>query len=373
MSCGGVNVVQWYTSALADNLVRSFKEDTAKAALQAAWTTGVVRIQSATNKKGESKYGSLDIENGDLVLSVYQLANVGDGMSGLLDKLGDSSTGLSVKSSQNLKEHEEQRNEALAKMQEYVGLTADVTLDVDYPAWSKKVDTEGYKDRLGEVIQWFVDAIKDRLQRLKDDDLAKAALQAEWTTGVIRLELGTNKKGEYKYQECMPRDGDLAVIVYQMANVSDTGSDLIGRLGDPASGLPLKSAQNIKEHDEKKEENLKKIQESVGLSTEVTLDIDWSAIDAQTTKQGYTNRVGEVVIDWVVGSLASNLERICKEEMTKEAIAETWTTGVIRMEENKKISYHAVEFVNGDLVVQYKPENLCSNVGEIGRDIESKL
>jgi len=358
---------------MADNLERSFKEDTAKSALQAAWTTGVVRIQSGTNKKGEYKYGSLDVENGDLVLTVYQLANVGDGMSGLLDKLGDSSTGLSVKSSQNLKEYEEQRTEALSKIQESIGLSADVTLDCDYPAWSKKVDADGYKDRLGEVVQWFIDAIKDRLVRMKDDELTKSALQTAWTTGVIRLELGTNKKGEYKYQECMPRDGDLAVIVYQMANVSDTGSDLIGRLGDPASGLPLKSAKNIKEHEEKKDENLKKIQESVGLSTEVTLDVDWAAIDALVTKIGYKDRTGEVVIDWVLGSLATNIERICKEEMTKEAIAETWTTGVIRMEENKKISYHAVEFVNGDLIIQYKPDNLCSNVGDIGRDIESKL
>jgi len=367
-------VVHWYTEALANFMENSFKEDTAKAALQGSWTTGVVRIQPGTNKKGEYKYSDLDIDNGDLVITIYQLANVGDGFSGLIDKLGDSSSGLSVKASQNLKEKEEERNEALQKIHENVQLSCDVTLDCDYPAFAAKVDKDGYKDRLGEVIQWYVQGLGENVERnFKNDDLARSALQAAWTTGVLRIEVGTNKKGEYKYNSTDLRDGDLIITVFSMSNTSDTGNDLISKLSDPASGLSLDSSLNIHKHEESKEENVKKIQDAVGLSADVTLDVDWSVLDTASNAAGYKNRCGEVVYNWILGGLAGNLERICKDDLTKEAVAEVWTTGVIRFEENKKISYHAVEFVNGDLIIQYKPTSIASNVSDVGSDIEKKL
>jgi hypothetical protein len=334
----------------------------------------VIRLQSGTLKKGEHKYSSLDIDNGDLVITVYNIGNVGDGFRDLLDKLGDSSSGLSLKNAQSFKDKEESRTEALQQIQEFVQLSCDVTLDVDAPAFSAKSDTAGYKDRVGEVIQWYIDAIKENLKRpFKDDELARAALQAAWTTGVIRLEFGTLKKNEYKYVESNIRDGDLVVTVYNIGNVGETLGDLLPKLADPASGLPLRAALNIKEKEEQRDEFLKQIQDAVGLATDVTLDVDWSALEPTLKKSGYGDRMGEVVYNWILGALAGNIVRITKDEMTKEAVAEAWTTGVIRLEENKKISYHAVEFVNGDLIIQYKPENIASNVGSIGSDIESKL
>jgi len=367
-------VVRWYTEAIANCMENTFKEETAKAALQSNWTTGVIRIRTATNKKGEYKYESLDIENGDLVLTVYQLANVGSAMSGLLDKLGDSSTGLSVKASQNVKENEEKKNEILQAIHDDTQLSADVTIDIDWPAFAAKFDKEGYNDRVGECVTWFLEPLKDVFSRyFKNDEIARAAIQSAWTTGVIKFELATNKKGENKYNETQVRDGDLVVSVYSLSNASNCGSDIIDRMHDPASNLPLRSALNLKEQDEKKEENLKRLQNAVGLSNDVTVDIDWVAFDALVTKLGYKDRIGEVIYDWILGALAGNVENICKEELTKEAIAESCTTGVIRFEENKKISYHAVEFNNGDLIIQYKPENFVSNTGSVGSDIESKL
>jgi len=369
-------VTVWYLEALGNMIASTFKEDTAKAALQAAWTTGVIRIQTGTLKKGEPyKYSSLDIENGDLVLTIYNIGNVGDGMRDLLDKLGDSSSGLSVKNAQNFKDKEEARTEALQQIQEFLQLSCDVTLDVDSPAFATKSDAAGFKDRLGEVIQWYIDALKGSLQRpFKDDEVARAALQAAWTTGVIRIEFGTLKKNEHKYVETNIRDGDLVVSVYSLGNVGETGADLLAKLSDPSSGLPLRAALSIKQKEEARDEFLKKIQDAVGLSTDVTLDVDWTAIEPILKKQGYGDRLGDVVYEWILGALTNNIVNICKDDMTKEAVAEAWTTGVIRLEENKKISsYHAVEFVNGDLIIQYKPEGIASNVGSIGADIESKL
>jgi hypothetical protein len=295
-------------------------------------------------------------------------------MADLLNKLGDSSSGLSVKSSQNVKEKEEDRNAALQQIHDDLQLSADVTIDVDWPAFATFVDKNGYNDRVGEVIQWFLDGFKYIIEnQYKTVEIARNAVNSAWTTGVLKFELATNKKGESKYNETVPRDGDIVVLVYSLSNAGSCGEDLKGRLTDPALNLPLKSALNLAENEEKKEENLKKLQEAVGLSTDVTIDVDWTVLDPLVTKLGYESRPGDVVYDWILGGLAYNVESITKEELTKEAIAEIWTTGVIRMEEDKKVDYHGCEFANGDLVIHYKADRLCSNCGSIGNDIEKKL
>lgn len=365
------DITGWLLEGFASKIEYVFKEETAKAALQAAWTTGVIRVRTGVNKKGENKYNTTEIENGDLVITAYSCSNTGSVGEDLLDKLGDNDSGLSVKAAQSVKESQESRSETLQKIQEHIGLSNDVTFDIDWPSFSQKVDAAGYKDRVGEIVNWSLDGLKSKITNNFTDDLSKQALQSAWTTGVIKFEWGTLKKGENKYHTTEIRDGDIAVTLYSVSNTGETGHELLGSLAEPSSGLPLKSSLNIKENEEKKEENLKKIQDATGLSTDVTVDIDWATIEAFTKKAGYDNRLGDVVYDWIFGGLASNISRMCEEELTKEAIQEAWTTGVIRLEENKKISYHAVEFTNGDLVIQYN--NLCSNTGSVGSDIESKL
>jgi hypothetical protein len=145
--------------------------------------------------------------------------------------------------------------------------------------------------------------------------------------------------------------------------------------GDPSSGLPLKAAADIKAREELKAENLEKIKEAVGLSTDVTFDVDWAVIHPFCVKNGYGDGCGDVVFNHILGSLKDSLVRICREELTKEAIAETWSTGVLRLEAGpaKMNHYHQCDFVDGDLVIKFKPDSMATNVQEIGSDIEKKL
>jgi hypothetical protein len=136
-----------YLKAISNNFERAFKEDElARTALQNAWTTGVLRIDIQKPKKGSNSYHESNITNGDLVLTVYQLSNVGDSGSDLPGKLGDDS-GLSLKAAQDWKRHEEQRTETLQKLQSDAQLAADVTLDIDQVPFAAFVDKAGYKDR----------------------------------------------------------------------------------------------------------------------------------------------------------------------------------------------------------------------------------
>ncbi len=62
----------------------------------------------------------------------------------------------------------------------------------------------------------------------------------------------------------------------------------------------------------------------------------------------------------MVKALAQNLEEACKEEISKEAIAEAWTTGVLQFQGVKtlKSGYHSCDFVDGNLVLSYKLDSV---------------
>jgi len=368
------DTIQYYVEAMQSYFERHFKEDEiARNALQAAWTTGVFKLEFGTKKKGQSGYAETNIRDGDLVVTVFEVCNVSDTGRDLLDKLGDPNSGLSLKAAQNMKQNEEKRTEGLERIHTATQLACDVTLDCDVPTFSSKLSD---KDRVGDVIQYYIDAMGSRTERLfKEDETARNALQAVWTTGVLRVEYGTKKKGQSGYAETNIRDGDLVVTVFEVCNVDDTGSDLMDKLGDPNSGLPLKAAINVKENEGKKTENLEAIKETVGLATDCTFDIDWAVIHPFCVKNGYADRCGEVVYDYILTGLKDRLVRICQEELTKEAIAENWSTGVLRLEAGppKMSGYHTVDFADGDLVIKFRPDSMCTNVSDIGSDIEGKL
>jgi hypothetical protein len=140
----------------------------------------------------------------------------------------------------------------------------------------------------------IIKALQNNISRsFKDDEIARAALQSAWTTGVVRLGLGAMKKGENVYHKTAVENGDLVVTMLQLANVSDIASQLVHTLEDPATSLPLKSALDVKKHEEQRLAALVEIQNIVGLSSDVTFDTDWKNWDAIVSKLGYKNRCGE--------------------------------------------------------------------------------
>jgi hypothetical protein len=49
---------------------------------------------------------------------------------------------------------------------------------------------------------------------------------------VIRITVGTKKKGESGYHRTKIADGDLCVEMLELSNVSYIGNELVGTLGD---------------------------------------------------------------------------------------------------------------------------------------------
>ncbi len=173
-----------YVDALRETLLYRFKEDAAKAALQAAWTTGVVRVIGGVKKKDESGYSRTEIDGGDLVITVFSVTNVSDTASDLLDRLADASTGLPAKAVLNWNSNEEAHKGFLEKIQASAQLSSEVTLEIEKTEFGAKLDDI---NRIGDVVKNFLDGISGRFERdFAKDDIARAALQGamQWANCV---------------------------------------------------------------------------------------------------------------------------------------------------------------------------------------------
>jgi hypothetical protein len=136
-----------------------------------------------------------------------------------------------------MKENEGKRDELLQEMHDICELACDVTLDCNAPEFGAKIKS---LDSVGEAINNYLEAVVSNARYMfKDNELQRGAIQAAWTTGVLRIEAGNKKKGQSGYSEVGVKDGDFVVTVFDYCNVSDTGSDLINKLGTVACTDPL--------------------------------------------------------------------------------------------------------------------------------------
>ncbi len=130
---------------LDSNIADKFSDETAKASLQNAWTTGVIRLVVAPKPKSGG-YHETSVVDGDLQIQIFELSNISNIGRELIDKLGDS-TGLSLNAALNWKKYEEERSELLQAIQSDVQLSSDVTLEIETVSFAAFIDKAGYKVR----------------------------------------------------------------------------------------------------------------------------------------------------------------------------------------------------------------------------------
>ena len=99
---------------------------------------------------------------------------------------------------------------------------------------------------------------------------------------------------------------------------------------------------------------------------------------AEAAQSGMGDRVGEIVYDYFLGGLKSNVVKHCSDAMTKDAIRAVWSTGVIRIEQDDSCYKpgsinHSVVVRNGDLVILFVGKGMTTNVDNIGSDLPENL
>lgn len=110
------------------------------------------------------------------------------------------------------------------------------------------------------------------------------------------------------------------------------------------------------------------------MGLEFQVEQDWVAMAKASAERGYADRVGEVINKWYLGGLADQLEALCKDEMSKEAVADACDKKTISFVLTPgKDGYGACTFVDGVLTATLPIENFCNNARNLGKDIESRL
>jgi len=367
--CGEV-VHDWIIGGLASNLEKFGKDELARNSICEAWTSGVINLREGSEQ-------DTDFEDGNLVIT-FKKGSIATNVSYtgyyLEKKLQSSDGGLSLKAAQNISENKKANDDNLKEIQKALNLPVDVTLDIDMQALAEECKTAGYEDRPGEVLKWLLDGLKSNIQKIAKNDIAKAAINETWTSGVINWRTDSGIKN---YNDFVFENGD-GVIVNKPGSVASNCSYLGYYIEDSlaapeGSGLTLKSATNIKENEGKLKECYTKMEKALQLPTAVTPDIDWTVIEAASKRAGYDNRPGEVWV-WLMQGLTSYMEKYGKDEMVREAIQEEWTTGSITHREDSGLSgYNDAKFEDGNLVVITKPDGIASNCSYLGSKIEENL
>ena len=141
--------------------------------------------------------------------------------------------------------------------------------------------------------------------------------------------------------------------------------------------LPLAARKNIKEKESKRDDNLARIEKATG--QKYTFEVDISSIH-NALAAAQKDRVGTHIYDSYLTPLADNIEKLCKDDMSKEAFVDATKTRKITLipDGQKSPSYHPICSLEGGVLTIYvndnkDRENFPSNCNETGGDLEKLL
>jgi len=284
---------------------------------------------------------------------------------------------LPLKSSANLRSHLEKMNEHLATIATATGKSGLEFSFKDIKAVDAQLKKNGYENRVGEIQSTYLENLASFLTTMCGDDTAKTALNQKWTSNKIFFEMDAKSP---TYQNVNFPGGDMRLYCKPdniWTNISTLGADIPGQLTSEYTGvtLSLKSVQNIREYEQKSTDYLQAIATAIGRKTPVAFVVeDLKGIDEQLNKNGYNNRVGEVLWEAYLNQISSKLTSLCADDMVKDAIAEKFTNNLVFKCDPKCEGYQNCKFDAGNNLVMFcKPTNIWTNISYLGEDIEKQL
>jgi len=132
--------------------------------------------------------------------------------------------------------------------------------------------------------------------------------------------------------------------------------------------MSLVQRKNLKQNEEKLNENLQIIKDATGVS-EWTMEVDWGLVYPVYQLE---DRPGDTIYDSCMSALAENIQTLCKNEDAKNSFVTAVNQSKIIFNVDKKASsYWSEKIANGCLEIGYKG-SVC-NVYELGGSIEDLL
>lgn len=159
-------------------------------------------------------------------------------------------------------------------------------------------------------------------------------------------------------------------------NVYSVGDNLLEATQPKDDGLDTKSKMSLRDFEADGKKNLDRIKAATGV--EYQLQLDWLAFDKQCTAAKNAGHLGKVVYNWITGAVADAFEKICKDDLAKEAVVEATSKKIIhyRLASESDIGdrrFNKSSFEDGVYVLTLCRENFCTNMHTVGTDIESLL
>jgi len=368
-----------YLNQLAEAIEKLCVDPDNKAALGGSWTSNKIVFEMDEKAEG---YQQTTFVNGELRMACKpsniwtNISYLGNDIEGRLTS-GFGGEVLPLKSSSNLRQNVEKMNEHLATIATATGKSGLEFGFKDIKAVDAQLKKNGYEHRIGEVFYaTYLQYLAECLTKLCADEFSKTALNQKWTSNKIFFE--TDLKAP-TYQNVNFPGGDLRMSCKPdniWTNISYLGGDIADQLTSDYNGvtLSLKSAQNIREYEEKAQVHLAAIGTAIGRGGPVTFVVeDIKGVDAQLNKNGYNNRIGEVIWEAYLSQISSKLTTLCGDDMVKEAIGDSFKNNLVFKTEPKCESYQNCKFAGGNLVMFCKPDNIWTNISYLGEDIEKQL
>lgn len=287
----------------------------------------------------------------------------------------------------NIAEQANEMVECLEEIAKHCGIKFEFECDyVTIYGALRAAKKKDYLNSLGSIMLAYVQAIKSFVSYRLTHPLRKEAVLELCTAKKLTFRLFNNQK-EYKaacswgdkfsYCRCRVESG----VLFMEASVDNFPSNVDNILdsfdytfmGDPA--FPLAARVDIANNVEKHQAALDRLSAASGKA--FTAEFDWPAIMKVINKSSsYENRPGEAMT-WYLEPLASNVERLCADDLSKEAFGDKFPDGsaVVRFAfDDKAAGYCATSFEAPNvLVIRVQESRFCSNVDECGRDIEKQL
>jgi hypothetical protein len=269
-----------------------------------------------------------------------------------------------------LRDAEPKIKAAIEAIEKEFGITG-VTFEADYLGLWKELD-EKQKANVVHVPYYLERWLPSAKSTILKDALAKKAIINTWTTKKIVFRFNPKTEG---YLQAVFEGG---VLFFQTktssfwCNIDDLGKKVpVG--ASTGSEYPLALEQDFAKYESKLKENLARIDKALGVTGMTLQIVDWKKCE-ETAGGSYKNRLGEVSGSWYLGGLAGNLERLCKDEMVKEAIRDAIPKKVITLRVDAAAkSYHEEKFEDGCLAILIKPGSYASNVDSTGKELDKLL
>lgn len=375
-------VYDWYLKALAAQIVTFAKDPIQRESFVETFGGHkqiVFKIVAEKTPKAKTDYYSVTNADGVLSANIVK-SKITQQASGFGDDLAIACSGdgpLTVPMRKNIADATKQMNEHLETINKASGIEFEV--EADWAIFAEATVKKGYHERVGDIVyNWYLKAIAKHVAEFCKHPIQREAFnEAFGSRKQIVFFLADDKhpdrRSTYHYTLC--KDGVLQVhiVADRFTQVADGCGDDLAQSTSGEGPLSVTTRKNISDTSEARAGFVGRMNKAAGIDFEY--EVDWESVAEAAKKANYEGRAGDVV-GWYLKGLAENVEKVCADEMGKEAFAETCEKKNMLIKcvpQEETPNYVSCDFADGVLVVSIGRDSLGTNPGNAGSDIMSRL